>query len=339
MRKFLISAFVVSIALILFSCGNNNKKKIETKDNDKPQLDLSKVPQFNEDTAFFYVKKQTDFGPRVTNSQASIKCADFMASELKKFADEVIVQKAKLRAYNGTILNSRNIIAVFNPKASYRILLCSHWDSRPYADWDEDKANHRKAIDGANDGASGVGVLFEIARQLKLKSPQLGVDIVLFDAEDYGPPQDDRGDYNEESWGLGSQYWAKNPHKQGYKANYGILLDMVGVPNPQFKKEGFSMQYASDIVNKVWGIAAQLGYSGVFIDRESNPITDDHYFVNKYSGIPTINIIHNDDNTNTGFYKHWHTMKDNIENVDKNSLKIVGQTLLTIIYTENVNPV
>ncbi len=338
MRKSLLGVLIVSIALMLFSCGNNNKKKQEKVEDNKPQIDLSKVPQFNEDTAFYYVKKQVDFGPRVTNTPASAKCAKFLTAELKKFTDEVIVQEAKVRAYNGTVLNSRNIIAVFNPKATYRILLCSHWDSRPYADWDEDKANRRKAIDGANDGASGVGVLLEIARQMKAKAPGVGVDIMFFDAEDYGPPQDDRDDYSEESWGLGTQYWAKNPHKQGYKANYGILLDMVAVPDATFKKEGFSMKYASDIVNKVWNIGATLGYSSTFVDRDANAITDDHYFINKIANIPTIDIIHLDDNTNTGFYKYWHTTKDNLENIDKNSLKIVGQTLLTLIYTENVNP-
>jgi hypothetical protein len=334
MRTFLFIILVAFSFVLLFSCGNNNKKPIENNNINKRTLDLSKVPQFNEDSAFNYVKKQTDFGPRVSNSQANTKCAKYLVSELKRYSDDVILQEAKVRAYDGTVLNCKNIIAVFNPKSTFRILLCSHWDSRPYADWDEDKANHRKPIDGANDGASGVGVLMEIARQIKAKSPQVGIDIVFFDAEDYGPPQDDRKDYSEESWGLGAQYWSKNPHKAGYKANYGILLDMVGVPNATFKKEGFSMQYASDIVSKVWGIAAQLGYSNVFVDRESNPITDDHYFVNKYANLPTINIIHSDDNTSTGFYKYWHTTKDNIENVDKNSLKIVGQNLLTLIYTE-----
>lgn len=338
MRTSLLSIILVSMMVFLSSCGNNNKKKIENNDNNLPKLDLSKVPQFNEDSAYYYVKKQTDFGPRVTNAPANVKCAKYLAAELKKYTDEVIVQEAKVRAYNGTVLNSRNIIGVFNPKATFRILLCSHWDSRPYADWDEDKTKHRTAIDGANDGASGVGVLMEVARHLKAKNPNIGIDIIFFDAEDYGPPQDDREDYSEDSWGLGTQYWAKNPHKEGYKANYGILLDMVAVPNATFKKEGFSMQYASDIVNKVWGLAAQLGYSSTFVDREANRITDDHYFINKIANIPTIDIIHLDDNTNTGFYKYWHTTKDNIENIDKNTLKVIGQTLLTLIYTENQNP-
>jgi len=325
----------VIISLILVSCNNSNKKPIADDKENKASGAKVKVPVFNEDSAYNYVKIQTDFGPRVTNTEAHQKCAVWLEQKMKSYTKDVIVQKAKVRAYNGTSLNMKNIIASFNPDAPGRIMLCSHWDSRPYADWDEDKSKNRTPIDGANDGASGVGVLMEIARIISKNKINIGLDIIFFDAEDYGEPQDDNKKYNEDNWGLGSQYWAKNPHVPNYTAHYGILLDMVGVENANFTKEGFSMEYAPDVMNKVWDAATRIGYSGNFSNTQTNPITDDHYYVNKIIGIPTIDIIHYDSQTTSGFYKYWHTTKDNLENVDKRSLKAVGQTLLTVIYEES----
>jgi len=320
---------------MLVSCNNSNKKPVAGDKENKASGAKVTVPVFNEDSAYNYVKAQTDFGPRVNNTAAHEKCAAWLEQKLKSYTKDVTIQKAKVRAYNGTSLNMKNIIASFNPDAPGRIMLCSHWDSRPYADWDEDKSKNRTPIDGANDGASGVGVLIEIARIISQNKINMGLDIIFFDAEDYGEPQDDNKKYNEDNWGLGSQYWAKNPHVPNYKAHYGILLDMVGVENANYTKEGFSMEYAPDVMNKVWDAAARIGYGGNFSNAQTNPITDDHYYVNKISGIPTIDIIHYDSQTSSGFYKNWHTTNDNIENVDKRSLKAVGQTLLTVIYEES----
>jgi len=325
----------VIISLILVSCNNSNKKPVADDKANKATGAKVTVPVFNEDSAYTFVKIQTDFGPRVTNTEAHGKCAVWLEQKMKSYTNNVTVQKAKVRAYNGTTLNMKNIIASFNPDAPGRIMLCSHWDSRPYADWDEDKSKNRTPIDGANDGASGVGVLMEIARIISTNKINIGLDIIFFDAEDYGEPQDDNKKYDEDNWGLGSQYWAKNPHVHGYTAHYGILLDMVGVENANFTKEGFSMEYAPDVMNKVWDAASRIGYSGNFSNTQTNPITDDHYYVNKIIGIPTIDIIHYDSQTSSGFYKYWHTTKDNLENVDKKSLKAVGQTLLTVIYEES----
>ncbi|HNW88937.1 MAG TPA: M28 family peptidase [Bacteroidales bacterium] len=336
MKKHVNLFFAVAmICSFLISCNNSNKKT--TGDNTDNKLSGPKVsvPDFNEDSAFFYVKSQTDFGPRVTNSEAHGKCAAWLEQTLKKYTKDVFIQQARVRAYNGTSLNMKNIIASFNPDAPGRIMLCSHWDSRPYADWDEDESKHRTPIDGANDGASGVGVLMEIARIVSLNKINIGLDIIFFDAEDYGEPQWDKNVYNEDTWGLGSQYWSKNPHVPNYKPRYGILLDMVGVNNANFTKEGISMQYAADVVNIVWNAASRIGYGQFFSGEQTDPITDDHYYINKLSGIPTIDIIHRESQTKSGFYKYWHTTKDNIENVDKNSLKAVGQTLLTVIYEES----
>ncbi|HTX88152.1 MAG TPA: M28 family peptidase, partial [Bacteroidales bacterium] len=232
-------------------------------------------------------------------------------------------------------LNFQNLIASWNPEMKSRILLCSHWDSRPFADHDPDKANHRKPIDAANDGASGVGVLLEIARQLNARQPEIGIDIVLFDVEDYGPPQDQH--YTEDTekwWGLGSQYWSKHPQVKNYDAKYGILLDMVGAPGATFLMEGMSMNYAPSIVRHVWEVAATAGFSNYFIPEEGIYVTDDHIYINKNLNIPTIDVIHLDKNSPTGFYPYWHTTRDNMESIDRLTLKAVGQTLLTVIYEE-----
>jgi len=326
---------VFALCVIFFACNNPDKNKIEKINTGQPKGSTVDVPVFNQDSAFLFVKKQTDFGPRVPNTATHAQCASWLEETLKKYSGHVVVQQAKVRAYNGTLLNMKNIIASFNPEAPGRILLCSHWDSRPYADWDEDESKHRTPIDGANDGASGVGVLLEVARIISSNKLNTGVDIILFDTEDYGEPQNDNNEYKEDNWGLGSQYWSKNPHAPNYKANYGILLDMVGVENANFTKEGFSMQYAPDVVNKVWEAASRIGYGHYFSAAETAPITDDHYYINKISSIPTIDIIHHDNNTRSGFYKYWHTTNDNIGNIDKNALKAVGQTLLTVLYEES----
>lgn len=323
---------VITSIIVFISCGNQAKKS--TDDKNKPGGATFNVPLFNEDSAYYFVQVQTGFGPRVPNTEAHEKCATWLEQKMKSYTNDVVVQKAKVRAYNGTSLNMQNIISSFNPDAPGRIMLCSHWDSRPYADWDEDKTKRRTPIDGANDGASGVGILMEIARILSVHKINLGVDLIFFDTEDYGEPQDENKTYSEDNWGLGSQYWSKNPHTPNYKAHFGILLDMVGMGNANFTKEGFSMEYAPDVVKKVWDAASRIGYGDNFSDQETSPITDDHYYVNKYSGIPTIDIIHHDSQTKSGFYKYWHTTKDNLENIDKKSLKAVGQTLLTVIYEE-----
>jgi len=312
------------------SCSNQPKNS----KSEPAEIAEKIIPaSFDADSAFSYVKKQTDFGPRVSNSQANKQCAFWLESSLKRFAPEVKVQSFDAKAYNGTILHLKNIIGIFNPAAGKRILLCSHWDSRPYADNDPDIANHRKPIDGANDGASGVGVLLEIARQFSLKSPSIGVDIVFFDGEDYGSPQDEQSQV-EDDWCLGSQYWSRNPHVPAYSARFGILLDMVGAPSATFTKEGVSMYYAPDYVNRVWHIASQLGYDSYFVNDETAAIIDDHSYINDLRQVPTLDIIHHDATTQSTFYKYWHTLGDNIEGIDKQTLMAVGQTVLTTVYQE-----
>lgn len=322
-------------SLFIISCNNTSQQSADNTNQEDQKKPKVEVPDFNADSAYDFVKAQLDFGPRVPNTPAHDKCAAFLIEKMSGFSTHVQVQKGKIKAYNGTMLNFQNIIASWKPESNNRILLCAHWDSRPYADHDPDPAKRRKPVDAANDGASGIGVLMEIARQIQLKQPEIGVDIIFFDVEDYGPPQDEPVEENaDEQWGLGSQYWANNPHKKGYFARYGILLDMVGAPGATFLMEGMSMQYAAEVVKNVWNTANRIGYSGYFRYEQGSYITDDHIPINKVLGIPTIDLIHLDKNSATGFFPYWHTTKDNLEAIDKATLKAVGQTLLTVVFEE-----
>ena len=213
-------------------------------------------------------------------------------------------------------------------------MLCAHWDSRPYADYDADKRNHRKPILGVNDGASGVGVLLEIARQLQQQAPSIGIDIIFFDAEDYGTPYFHKGAYKEHTWCLGSQYWGRIPHEPNYNARYGILLDMVGGKGATFYQEIFSKRTANKQMNDIWNTAHRLGFGSFFPKKEGTEVTDDHVYVYEYRKIPCVDIINYDPHGNTGFGDFWHTMNDNMEIIDRNTLYAVGQTLLDVIYNE-----
>jgi hypothetical protein len=335
MNKISSHIFALPITLIIlstvFSCNNPNRHS-DKLITDVPAQTI--IPAtFNADTAYLFVKHQVDFGPRVSNSEANKRCALWLENTLKRFTPDVKVQSFTAKAYNGAQLNLKNIIASFKPQAEKRVLLCSHWDSRPYADNDPEISNHRKPIDGANDGASGVGVLIEIARQLSMKSPAVGVDIILFDGEDYGSPEGEQSQV-EDDWCLGSQYWSRNPHVPAYSARFGILLDMVGAAAATFSREGTSMYYAPDYVGNVWNIASKLGYSSFFVNDETGAIIDDHSYINELRQIPTLDIIHHDPSTQSGFCKYWHTIADNMQIIDKQTLLAVGQTVLTTVYQE-----
>ncbi|MEN8249393.1 MAG: M28 family peptidase, partial [Bacteroidota bacterium] len=207
-----------------------------------------------------------------------------------------------------------------------RILLATHWDTRPWAS--KEKEDPTVEFDGANDGGSGVGVLLEIARQIQMKGgPDVGVDLLFFDGEDWGQENGGRMD----SWCLGSQHWANN--KGAYSAYYGILLDMVGGKNAQFPYEGYSHQMAKKVMKNVWSQASDIGYSRYFIPRREGGITDDHYYVNKIAKIPMINVLHWE--PEHGYFGNWHhTRADNMDLIDKNTLKAVGQTMLHVVYYE-----
>lgn len=324
MNKKLLIFF--AIALIGFQACRNDKKDSSETSNQEIKL---VSPDFNADSAYAYVKTQVDFGPRIPGTMAHQKCAEYLVSKLKSFGAEVKSQGAKTTTFDGKIYQLKNILASFNSGNKNRVLITAHWDARPFSDQDADPANHSKSFDAANDAGSGVAVILEMARQIQQKQPNVGVDFVLWDLEDYGKAKDETPD--EITWCLGSQYWAKNAVSTSYKALYGINLDMVGSGNAQFSQDEISRQSAPDVEKKVWDIGNEIGYPSFFVNLPSGRIVDDHVWMNK-AGIPSIDIIHYNDNS--GFYINWHTQLDNLANIDKNTLKATGQTVLETIYRE-----
>ena len=296
--------------------------------------------QFNADSAYQFCQQQCDFGPRVMNSEAHERCAQWIAQKFQQYGYEVTLQKADLKGYDGTILKSTNIIATAPSKDSEdktRLLLCAHWDSRPWADNDPDSANWHKPVMAANDGASGVGVMLELARLLQTHdSLNVAVDFVCFDAEDWGAPQwTNKND--ADSWALGAQYWAASFNAQSSTPNYqyAILLDMVGGQGAKFYHEAFSLDHARPIVEKVWQAAAAAGYGSFFPSQTGGYVTDDHVPVNEVAHIPCIDIInHYPDCPQSSFGPTWHTINDDMPHLDKNTLQAVGQTLVQVLFSE-----
>lgn len=325
---------VVSIGMVCFlfvaceGCNNDGEqKKIVVVDT--AGVKPANVPVFNEDSAYAYVASQVTFGPRVPGSAAQGACAKWMESKLKLFCDIVYKQEVHVTGGDGKSLPCINLIGVINPAATKRILFLTHWDSRPWAD--QDTKDKDKPVLAADDGGSGVGVLLEMASVLKMQGlpSSLGIDILLTDVEDYG-----KSEWGDDSYCLGTQFWAHHPHIPGYKADFGVLLDMVGARGAQFPMEGISTRYAGDVQQKVWQAANNAGYSSYFPYVASAEITDDHVPVNKITGIKTIDIINLTQNPEQPFAAHWHTHADVMNIIDKNTLKAVGQTILQTIYEQ-----
>lgn len=339
--KITLGVAVAALAIGGLHYYKNADSKVQNIEETEEIAKVNPVgPSFNADSAYAFTKAQCDFGPRDMNSRGHDLCGEWIVSKFKEYGCKVTTQTATLAGYDGTKLRSRNIMASINPEATTRILLCAHWDSRPWADNDPDSANWRKPILAANDAASGVAVMLELARIIrkskdeKAFNKQLGIDFVCFDAEDWGTPQWADVADNADSWALGAQYWSKNL-PQGYEARYGILLDMVGGVGAKFYREGMSMQYAPEIVKKVWRAAREVGFGSYFPKEDGGVITDDHVPVNQFAKIPTIDIIpYYADCQQSSFGPTWHTLADNMENIDKNTLKAVGQTLVQVIYKE-----
>jgi len=329
MRKtYTLMVLTVMAAIMLTGCKG---QKQNVRDEASEVVALA----FSADSAYHFCQQQCDFGPRTMNSEAHEQCGRWIVSKFQDYGLEVIEQRATLKGFDGTPLLSNNIIAQFRPECSDRLLICAHWDSRPWADNDPDEANHTKPVMAANDGASGVGVMLELARLLhaadSMLRPDLGIDFICFDAEDWG--SDDHAD----SWALGAQHWAAHPHRQGYKPRYGILLDMVGGQGATFYQERFSKMKAPQVVDRVWHAAQVVGYGSLFLQKEGGYITDDHGPVNDVAGIPCIDII--------AYYPHceqsnfgptWHTVDDTMDHIDRHTLKAVGQTLVQVIWSEKV---
>ncbi|MDZ4824785.1 MAG: M28 family peptidase [Flavobacteriales bacterium] len=327
--------YFIPVLLLIASAGCEDDPPVSKPVVPKPVVT---PPVFMMDSAYHFVQHQVDFGPRVPNTSAHAKCADWLAQKLRGYGASVIVQEAEATAFDGTKLNMKNIIGAFNPTAKKRILLCAHWDTRPFADKDSLESNWHKPIDGANDGGSGVAVLLELARMFQQQPLAFGVDIIFFDAEDYGKPEFLKKDLNDDdvlTWCLGSQYWASHLHKPSYQAKYGILLDMVGAKDATFYKEGYSMNYAPHVVDNVWAAAQKLGHGQYFMEDEMGGMIDDHLPINEIAGIPTIDVIHYDMSPQVmGFGYFHHTHRDNMKVIDANTLKAVGETIAYVVYND-----
>lgn len=314
-------------------CGcNSQAQSNEHKPAEESAKQSVDIPQFCTDSAMVYLAKQCDFGPRVPNTKAHQQCGAYLVNEMKRLGATVTEQDADLKAFDGTVLHSKNIIAQYNPENSRRVVLFAHWDCRPFSDADPDKANWHKPVMGANDAASGVAVLMEMGRLMQTNNPGIGVDLVLVDAEDYGAPDWKHVSEEQDTWCLGAQYWSKN---NGYtaqnKPQWGILLDMVGGQNPQFAVDVVTYQYASHYANDIWAQADKLGFGSVFVLGQGGSIIDDHYFINQMTGIPTVDII--DYRNGAGFPESWHTQHDDMAHIDRNTVGMVGRVLTAYLYT------
>lgn len=316
------------VTFLTFSCGDGRKAQ------QQPPASPVSVPSFNADSAYAFVSRQVAFGPRIPNTKAHRDAGDFIIHTLRAYGAKTITQEFQATTFDGQKLSLRNIIGSFNPEKQKRVILAAHWDTRPYSD--KDPVYPRKPFDGANDGASGVGVLLEVARHLK-NAPDIGVDLIFFDGEDWGEPDDGATTPTPEGldswWCLGSQYWAKHKHTPSYRPQFGILIDMVGSPDARFFQEGTSVFYASNIVEKVWATAARRGYGSVFVRQKESPITDDHLFVNQLADIPMIDITPFE--PGVGYFGAFHhTQQDNLALISRETLGIVGDVLMQVIYLE-----
>jgi Zn-dependent M28 family amino/carboxypeptidase len=325
MIKYVLSIVAV---MVLTACGTTKK----SQSDEQQEVSI----QFSADSAYAFCAAQCSYGPRTMNSEAHEKCGLWIAEKFRQYGCDVELQKADLKGYDGTILKSTNIIAKSQKQtAGPRIFICAHWDSRPWADNDPDSTNWHKPVMAANDGASGVAVMLEVARLLQENdSANMAVDFICFDAEDWGIPQWEN-DGDADSWALGAQYWAEHcPKAIANSYQYGILLDMVGGQSARFYREYFSMKYARNIVEKVWQAAQAAGYGSYFPAEDGGGVTDDHMPLNEKAGIPCIDIInHYPDCEQSNFGPTWHTISDDMQHIDKNTLQAVGQTLIQLIFS------
>lgn len=313
------------------SCNDGPPKPPVTTDPTVTEPSIQ-YPMFNRDSALAYVQKQVDFGPRVPETPEHAACSYWLRATFERFGWQTQFQEAEVNGFDDQPMQIRNIIASINPENKKRILLCAHWDTRRIADQDDSRQD--EPILGADDGGSGVAILLELARAIQSQPIDLGIDIVLFDAEDQGEASTATQAFRRETWCIGSQYWSNNPHQMVQRPYMGILLDMVGSKGARFPQEGISVSRAAGVVNQVWGEAIKLGYTDLFVTDQANDLVDDHLFVNDITRIPTIDIINLPTNpaANGTFGHYWHTHKDNMSIIDKHTLGAVGNVLVKVLY-------
>lgn len=312
-------AGLLMVLLFLHSCKEDPKN---TDNTITVKTERAVVPRINEDSAMSFVMKQLDFGVRVPGTPGHAKTKEWITDKMKGYGAEVVIQEFKGSFLGKKDVQGYNIIASVNPKHKKRILLMAHWDTRLIAEKDSNPEMKDKPIPGAIDGASGVAALLEIARSVQQNPIDLGIDFVFFDMEDQGE--------NGDNWCLGSKYWSENPHQKGYTAEFGILLDLIGAKGATYGFEGYSYQFAGDLLRKVWGLADKMGYGQLFQVYDGGGIMDDHYYVNTIRKIPSIDII--ETNRMGGFGNYHHTHNDNIDAMDKENFRKVIQVVTAVLY-------
>jgi len=271
------------------------------------------APAFDEDAAWDLLARQVAFGPRVPGTEAHRRCADWLAGELEAAGARVTRDRFTYRDPAGTVWPLENILGSMGPEGTGRILLIAHWDSRPWADMDPDPARRTRPIPGANDGASGVAVLLQVAREIRGESLPRGVDVLLVDGEDLGHADDRngycRGSIHFTERGIGV-YWR------------GIVLDMVGDADLAIPVEGYSRSAAPDVVDWIWSRGRKLAPE-VFVGTPGPTVYDDHIpFLQ--AGLPTADVIDMD-------YAVWHTAADDLAAVHRRSLGAVGRVVLSLV--------
>ncbi len=274
---------------------------------------------FSGTAAYNYAKAQVDFGPRVPGSTAAKQAGDWIIRQMRARADTVIVQSFTHTTADGKKLLLRNILARFRPELPERVLYLTHWDSRPISDSPTATEAERKIpVPGANDGASGVGLFVALGDVLKKTRPNVGVDLLFTDGEDYGqfgPPEIDVL--------IGSKYFAGHPPSPGYKPLSGVLFDMIGDKDLRIPYEMNSFQQAPEVVSRVWQTAADLGYGNVFVQESGGLVIDDHIPLLN-SGMRVIDVIDLD-------YPPHHTPRDTMDKISAKSLATVGDVATALV--------
>lgn len=319
--------------LSFFSCKGKTSNASNTSESENQDSVLVEDREpFDADSAYNLVETQIKFGARTPNSKAHEDCRNWIINKIKSYGFEVEQQVFEGKDYFGKTVKGYNIITHINPQITERILLLAHYDTRQVSDNDPNAKNRELPVMGADDGASGVAVLLETLRTIANyphRYDSTGIDMIFVDLEDNGGTNSDGSD--NDNWCLGSKHYAKQIKNASDKPIYGILLDMVGAKDAKFCFELYSKAYAERYQASIWDLAKKLGYNNYFIPKTGSAITDDHVPLITIAGIPTVDIINFDNDREGGFGKHWHTQNDDISVIDKNTLKAVGETVLTFI--------
>ncbi len=276
-------------------------------------------PSFNADRAFQDLERQVAFGPRIPGSAGHAEQLEWLETQLRALADTVFLDPFEWVTSEGDELDLTNVIARFGPADGSRMLLLTHWDTRPKADQSSEADDRERPVPGANDGASGTAILLELARMFNEQPPPGGVELLFSDGEDYGPSTNDMF--------LGAKHYVAGIGSENPPA-FGILLDMVGDADPSFPVEAYSLEGAGQVVQRVWSIAADLGYRRFFPMDQTSRVVDEHIeFID--AGIPVADIIDFRYGPAHGF---WHTPRDVPENTSAQTLQMVGDVVAEVVY-------